>query len=122
MNVLVLHNTRHYGTRIEAAIYLLWPDAHVTHAVNCQEGLDRFLSQPVEFVLIEASTLGFNALQAIRRISDVPIIMLIGRTATADQRRTLELGADDYVPKPVHTQALVARMRAAMHRKNLLVE
>jgi DNA-binding response OmpR family regulator len=59
---------------------------------------------------------GWDVCRAIRRDSDVPIIMLTARVEEADQLVGLELGADDYVTKPFSPRLLVARVRAVLRR------
>jgi DNA-binding response OmpR family regulator len=59
---------------------------------------------------------GLDVAQALRRESDVPIIMVTARVDEADRLRGLELGADDYVTKPFSPRELVARVRAVLRR------
>jgi DNA-binding response OmpR family regulator len=59
---------------------------------------------------------GREVCRALRRESDVPIIMLTARAEESDQVVGLELGADDYVTKPFSPRALVARVRALLRR------
>ena len=59
---------------------------------------------------------GLDICRAIRRESDVPIIMLTARAEETDQLIGLELGADDYITKPFSPRALVARVRALLRR------
>src|SRR5206468_2528140 len=59
---------------------------------------------------------GFEVLKRIRQRSSVPIIMLTARDGDVDRIVGLELGADDYVPKPVNPRELVARIRAVLRR------
>jgi len=59
---------------------------------------------------------GLDVCRALRRESDVPIIMLTARAEEADQLIGLELGADDYINKPFSPRALVARVRAVLRR------
>ena len=59
---------------------------------------------------------GLDVCRALRRESDVPIIMLTARAEEADQLIGLELGADDYITKPFSPRALVARVRALLRR------
>ena len=59
---------------------------------------------------------GLDVARAIRRESDVPIIMLTARVDEADRLIGLELGADDYVAKPFSPREVVARVRAVLRR------
>jgi len=59
---------------------------------------------------------GLDVTRALRRESDVPIIMLTARTEEADKLIGLELGADDYLTKPFSPRELVARARALFRR------
>ncbi len=59
---------------------------------------------------------GIDVCREIRRRSRVPIIMVSAKTAEIDTVVGLEVGADDYVPKPYRLRELVARMRAALRR------
>lgn len=59
---------------------------------------------------------GLDVCRAIRRESDVPIIMLTARIEETDRLIGLELGADDYITKPFSPRELVARVRAVLRR------
>jgi DNA-binding response OmpR family regulator len=59
---------------------------------------------------------GFEILKQIRRTSSVPVILLTARGDDVDRIVGLEIGADDYVPKPFNPRELVARIRAVLRR------
>jgi len=59
---------------------------------------------------------GFEVLKRLRLRSQIPVIMLTARDGDVDRVVGLELGADDYVPKPVSPRELVARIRAVLRR------
>jgi DNA-binding response OmpR family regulator len=78
----------------------------------------------VDIVLLDVmlpSLDGFEVLARVRRVSDVPVIMLSAKGEEADRVRGLELGADDYLPKPFGSKELLARMRALLRRSKLTV-
>jgi DNA-binding response OmpR family regulator len=62
-------------------------------------------------------TSGLDMCRTIRRDSTVPIIILSARADETDRVLGLELGADDYVPKPFSTKELIARIRAVLRRR-----
>ena len=62
---------------------------------------------------------GLDVTRALRKQSNVPIIMLTARVDESDKLVGLELGADDYVTKPFSPRELVARVRAVFRRTNL---
>lgn len=62
---------------------------------------------------------GFEVLQELRATNDeTPIIILTARGSTKDRIRGLDLGADDYLPKPFHFEELVARLRSILRRSS----
>ena len=70
-------------------------------------------------VLLDVMMPGMDGLEVCRRIrqtSQVPVIMLTARGDEADRVVGLELGADDYVPKPFSPRELLARLRAVLRR------
>jgi DNA-binding response OmpR family regulator len=64
---------------------------------------------------------GFSICRKVRETSHVPIIMLTARGDVADRVLGLELGADDYLPKPFEPRELVARIQAVLRRGNTRV-
>lgn len=60
---------------------------------------------------------GIEVLRRIRQSSQIPVIMLTAKGADVDRVVGLEMGADDYVPKPYYARELVARVRAVMRRQ-----
>lgn len=78
-------------------------------------------SEPIDLILLDVmlpGANGFDLCRAVRRTSDVPVIMLSARGDEADRFLGLELGADDYVPKPFSARELIARIRATLRRAN----
>ena len=61
---------------------------------------------------------GFDVLRRVRAGSDIPILMLTARGEPMDRIVGLEMGADDYLPKPFDPRELLARIRAVLRRRN----
>jgi DNA-binding response OmpR family regulator len=75
---------------------------------------------PVDLVLLDLmlpDADGLDLCRRIRAMSDVPIVMVTARGDTADRIVGLEMGADDYLPKPFEPRELLARMRAVLRRR-----
>ncbi|WP_281519706.1 response regulator transcription factor [Acidaminococcus timonensis] len=61
---------------------------------------------------------GLEVCKQVRKISDVPIIMLTAKDSDDDRILGLEIGADDYISKPFNTREVVARVKAVLRRTN----
>jgi two-component system alkaline phosphatase synthesis response regulator PhoP len=91
----------------------------VTSAGDGQTALATFRAQPPDLIVLDLGLPGRDGLdvtRAVRRDSDVPIIMLTARGEESDKLVGLELGADDYMVKPFSPKELVARVRAVLRR------
>ena len=90
-----------------------------------QEGLRRLSEQGADLVILDVMLPdmdGFEVCRSIRRDSEVPIIMLTARGDVTDRVVGLELGADDYLPKPFEPRELVARIQRVLKRTGARVE
>jgi two-component system alkaline phosphatase synthesis response regulator PhoP len=91
----------------------------VLAAYDGPHGLSMALAERPDLVVLDLMLPGMDGTdvcRALRRESDVPIIMLTARVEEADKLIGLELGADDYVTKPFSPRELVARSRAVLRR------
>lgn len=92
--------------------------------VNCQDGdqaIELFNQASPDIVILDLMLPGrdgYDVLRDIRRVSNVPIIMLTARGETLDKVVGLELGADDYVQKPFDPKELLARVKAVLRRSD----
>ncbi|OOS01498.1 DNA-binding response regulator [Canicola haemoglobinophilus] len=87
-------------------------------AMNGLEALEK-LDQSHDLVLLDVmmpKLNGFETLKKIRQQSNTPVIMLTARGEDIDRVVGLELGADDYLPKPFNDRELLARIRAILRR------
>lgn len=79
--------------------------------------LDRFRADAVILDVMLPDLDGFETCRRIRARSDVPILMLTARGEETDRIVGLELGADDYLPKPFSPRELLARLKAILRRR-----
>jgi DNA-binding response OmpR family regulator len=91
----------------------------VIESPNGREGLRTLYSTSPDLVLLDVSMPeldGWQTLERIRDVSDVPVVMLTARAAELEKVRGLKAGADDYVTKPFGRQELLARVEAHLRR------
>ncbi|MBZ4644795.1 MAG: two-component system, OmpR family, response regulator [Petroclostridium sp.] len=100
-------------------LYLEKEGYEVIVAYNGSKALEIFKSEAPSLVILDIMLPGMDGWQVcreIRRISNIPIIMLTAKGETFDKVLGLELGADDYMVKPFETKELVARIKAVLRR------
>jgi DNA-binding response OmpR family regulator len=107
--------------RIRTAVRMALEDEgwEVVEAESGEDALVAFGGGPADVVLIDLMLPGmdgFEVCRAIRKSSDVPIVMVTARADTHDVVAGLEAGADDYVTKPFQPKELSARIRALLRR------
>jgi DNA-binding response OmpR family regulator len=91
----------------------------VDQAGDGRAGLRAFHQTPADLVVLDVSMPeldGWETLERIRDLSDVPVMMLTARGAELERVRGLQAGADDYMVKPFGRQELVARVQALLRR------
>jgi DNA-binding response OmpR family regulator len=102
--------------------YLEQENFLVACAYNGKDGVDAALSGVYDIAVLDVMMPEVNGIQAlgmIRLKSNLPVLMLTAKGDDTDRIMGLELGADDYVPKPCTPRELTARLRAILHRVNL---
>jgi DNA-binding response OmpR family regulator len=88
-------------------------------------GLERVLSGDHAFVILDLMLPGMGGLDVLRRVraqSPVPVLILTARGEDVDRILGLEIGADDYLPKPFNPRELIARIRAILRRTSPAAE
>jgi DNA-binding response OmpR family regulator len=99
--------------------YLGAHEVALTHVEDGAKGLAALESDAFDVVLLDVMLPGIDGFEVCRRIRaahDVPVVMLTARGDDADRIVGLEIGADDYVPKPFNPRELLARVRAVLRR------
>ncbi|MFT5358887.1 MAG: two-component system OmpR family response regulator [Polyangiales bacterium] len=99
--------------------YLTPHEVVVDHADNGNAGLTKLREGAYDAVLLDVMMPGMGGLEVLREIrtrSAVPVVMLTARGDETDRVVGLEMGADDYVPKPFAPRELLARLRAILRR------
>ena len=100
-------------------LYLEQAGFAVTAVHDGAQAVPAFRQERPSLVLLDLNLPGQDGLdvcRSLRRLGDVPIIMLTARTEEMDRLIGLELGADDYISKPFSPREVVARVRAVLRR------
>jgi len=100
-------------------LYLEREGYTVVEAENGVEGVKRWKTEKPDMILLDVMMRvmdGWQVCRDIRETSDVPIIMLTAKGETADRVSGLEMGADDYIVKPLEMPEVIARVRAVFRR------
>lgn len=116
--ILMIDDDARLGAMV--AEYLGAAGLRVALAGDAASGLARLAREPVDAVILDVMLPdldGFETLKRLRTQSDVPVLMLTARGDATDRVVGLELGADDYLPKPFEPRELLARLRAILRRR-----
>lgn len=117
--ILIIEDEEKIARFIE--LELKYEGYEVEKAFNGRDGLELATAQPFDLILLDImlpALNGIEVLRRIRRVSDIPIILLTARDAVVDKVTGLDGGADDYITKPFAIEELLARIRAALRKKS----
>jgi len=123
MKVLVIEDDENIVEAISIAFQMRWPEASLISTSSGEKGVELVGSEAVDIVILDLGLpymSGFDVLKEIRQISNVPVIIL---TVMADEPsivKGLEMGADDYIVKPVGQLHLLARVKAHLRRQTAI--
>ena len=121
-NVLAVEDDRDIAALIEMHLKDLGCD--VTLARDGRSGLDLALRERFDLILLDLSLPGIDGLEICRRVraqsNYTPILMVTARSSDVDRVVGLDLGADDYLPKPFNIRELIARVKAIFRRVDAL--
>lgn len=92
----------------------------VAVAAEGRAGLERLTREPFDALVLDLMLPDMDGLEVCRQLratSDIPVLMLTARGEAMDRVVGLEIGADDYLPKPFEPRELLARLRAILRRR-----
>jgi two-component system OmpR family response regulator len=116
--ILLIDDDEHLAAPL--ATYLKRFDLQLEHAVRPSTGLARLRAEAFDAAILDVMLPemdGFELCRTIRRESDIPIVMLSARGEVMDRIVGLEIGADDYLPKPFEPRELAARLQTILRRQ-----
>lgn len=116
--ILMIEDDESLATMV--AEYLASMDMRVTPAPDAAQGLALLERNAYDALVLDIMLPdldGFEVCRQVRTRSDIPILMLTARGDEMDRIVGLEIGADDYLPKPFNPRELLARLRAILRRR-----
>ena len=119
LQVLVIDDDSDIVELVSLCVTTRWPDANVIAAASGKDGLSLAEAVAHDIVLLDIGLPdidGLEVLRRLRRASEVPVVMVSGRSKDVDVARFLMDGADDYVIKPFSQIELIARIEAILRR------
>ena len=119
MKVLIVENERKVGQFVERALV---EQAYTARLVGtCAEARDALAESPYDAVVLDLGLPDGDGLELLREWRaggfDEPVLILSARDAVHDRIQGLNLGADDYLPKPFSVEELLARLRSLLRRR-----
>lgn len=115
--ILVVDDDKDIGKLVE--IHLTNSGYQVFTAQSAKEGFDILASEEIQLVVLDImmpEVDGLAMCRTIRKISNIPIIMLSAKIEDADKIQGLSTGADDYITKPFNPEELIARVKSQLRR------
>lgn len=117
LKIMVVDDDEHIAELI--SLYLLREGYETCEVYNGTEAVKKFEEFKPNLIMLDIMLPGIDGYQVcreIRKVSNVPIIMLTAKGDTFDKVLGLELGADDYMVKPFEPKELIARIKAVLRR------
>jgi len=116
--ILIIEDEEKIARFIE--LELKYEGYEVEKALNGRDGLELATTQPFDLILLDImlpELNGIEVLRRIRRVSDVPILLLTARDGVVDKVAGLDGGADDYITKPFAIEELLAKIRVGLRKR-----
>ncbi|MCE4048837.1 response regulator transcription factor [Bacillus sp. Au-Bac7] len=121
LNILVIEDEEALSEFI--LLELMHEGYNVTPAYDGRKGLELALEKNWDVILLDLMLPKLNGIEVCRRlkaVKDIPIIMITARDSIMDRVLGLDIGADDYIPKPFAIEELLARIRVIIRRQEKL--
>lgn len=122
MKIVVIEDAPEVVESIKLCLSMRWPESIALSTPHAAEGVAIVNRESPDLVLLDLALVdgyGLDVLRDIRRVSDVPVLIVSARSDELSRVKGLELGADDYIVKPFSHTELLARVRAVLRRSHM---
>jgi len=120
---LLISDSEELEGNISVILKVRWPEVILTHAVDQAKAAEFVQMEQPDMVFLDlnlSQANDFNVLNEVRSFSDVPMIILSENDDVIDNVRALEMGADDWLGKPLEPMLLLAKVNAVLRRCGVL--
>lgn len=118
-NILLIDDDLRLGALLSQ--YFQQFDMRIDHALKPSDGFSKLAHNKYDLVILDIMLPemdGFEVCKTIRKSSEIPVLMLTARGEVTDRIVGIEIGADDYLPKPFEPRELVARIQNILKRSS----
>lgn len=122
MKVVIVEDAPEVVESIKLCLSIRWPECVSLSTPRAREAIDLVSKNAPDLVILDLALLdgyGLDVLKDIRRVSDVPVLIVSVKADELTRVKGLELGADDYIVKPFSHTELLARVRAVLRRSHM---
>lgn len=122
IKVLVIEDAEEVVESIQLCITMRWPDCRFRSTPYGKIGLQILQNESPDVVMLDlalADGNGMDVLRSIRKVSDVPVLIVSAKADEVSRVKGLEEGADDYIAKPFSHTELLARIHAVLRRAHM---
>jgi DNA-binding response OmpR family regulator len=113
--MLIIEDDEEIVEAVSLVFQIRWPEAKIVSTHYGKKGVELAATEQPDVIILDLGLPdinGFDVLRQIRQFSEVPIIIVTARAEEKDIIKGLELGADDYITKPLRQLELIARIKA----------
>lgn len=122
MKALIVEDSNEVVETITLLLGIRWPDCNVMYTQEGDKAIRIVEDEAPDIAILDLGLPdqnGLDVLRAIRKFSDIPIIVVTANQDEVDRVKGLELGADDYIVKPFSHTELLARVKAVLRRSHM---
>lgn len=125
MRILIIEDDKNLVEAISIAFQMRWPEAKLIATSTGDKGIEIIGGETIDLVILDLGLpdmSGFEVLKQVRLFSNIPVIILTVMSDEYSIIKGLELGADDYLVKPISQLELLARVKSHIRRQTAIVQ
>ncbi len=120
MRMLIVEDSPEIVEAVSLCLQSRWPDIEIEVSASGLRGIDMIKKKPYNCLILDLGLPdidGFKVLEAARKLTTAPVVIVTARGREADMLRGKEMGAADYIAKPFRAKELVRRIDAILQKR-----